>query len=381
MIKCRENCVNVCALLDLHADDPTIANLDRCIESQEASMDGSLQHFANITQKIMDIVTATERRRFLRLVIGRMSKTKDICPEQLYLDGVTKISNEPLEFGGFGLVYQGHYRGEVVALKRLFIKSGPNAENARRLNKRLRHEILVWRNLEHPHILPYFGITENTSGLPSIVSPWMEHEDIRNLLQHDSFTKRDVTDRRECLLRWIDEVASGLAYLHEEGIIHGDLRGANILIDSDWSVRLADFGVAVFVVEEVVSQPFNSTRAGNPRWQAPELLAPAFEDDLTLKRPRPTAQSDIFAFACVVVEVFTSKNPYSNIPSDYTVAHKIVQGIRPLRPDTTTSEQVAVPDDLWLLAERCWDEQPMKRPSAVVVKVDTARIRSSPCQQ
>lgn len=108
----------------------------------------------------------------------------------------------------------------------------------------------------------------------------------------------------------------GLAYLHNEGIVHGDLRGVrfqstmklslqtkgifqpNILVDIDRTVKLADFGLAVFA--EGASRNYGSTRGGNARWLAPELIYP---EHFGLTSDRPTRTGDVFALGCVCVEV------------------------------------------------------------------------------
>ena len=96
------------------------------------------------------------------------------------------------------------------------------------------------------------------------------------------------------------EIASGLAYLHEEGIVHSDLHGGNILVDDDGHARLADFGMAL--IAEGTAYNYGSLHGGGAiRWSAPELLDP---EEFGFENSRPTFQSDIYAFACMCVEVW-----------------------------------------------------------------------------
>ena len=91
----------------------------------------------------------------------------------------------------------------------------------------------------------------------------------------------------------------GLAYLHSEGIVHGDLHGGNLLVDSNGSIRLTDFGMAL--VSEGTAYNYGSHHGGGAtRWTAPELFDP---DVFGLDSSRPTFQSDIYSLACVGVEV------------------------------------------------------------------------------
>jgi serine/threonine protein kinase len=100
------------------------------------------------------------------------------------------------------------------------------------------------------------------------------------------------------------QIAEGLGYLHSMKIVHGDLRGTNILVADDWNVCLADFGLTG-VIEDAVSTTsgaFTSTanHAGSLRWFAPELIAPTF---FGCERFVRTPASDVYAFACVCLEV------------------------------------------------------------------------------
>lgn len=119
------------------------------------------------------------------------------------------------------------------------------------------------------------------------------------------------------------EIAMGLQYLHSQNIIHGDLRGvrrsicnmyssdltpsnlkANILLDDQGHVRLADFGLTVFADGPLAP----TTRGGSTRWMAPELLDP---NSCGLELFQRTFASDIYAFACVCLEVHLSSSNFS----------------------------------------------------------------------
>jgi serine/threonine protein kinase len=87
-------------------------------------------------------------------------------------------------------------------------------------------------------------------------------------------------------------------------IVHGDLRGTNILVADDWSIRLADFGLASAVGDDAgttfTAHASSANHAGSLRWFAPELILPKlFECERFVRTPA----SDVYAFACVCVEV------------------------------------------------------------------------------
>ena len=98
------------------------------------------------------------------------------------------------------------------------------------------------------------------------------------------------------------QIAIGLEYLHNEGIVHGDLHGGNVLIDENGNARLTDFGLSL--IADASSYNYGSTHGGGAfRWQAPELIDP---EAFKLNSSRPTTASDIFSFACTGIEVCVS---------------------------------------------------------------------------
>ncbi|KAG8931371.1 hypothetical protein FRC01_001429, partial [Tulasnella sp. 417] len=166
-------------------------------------------------------------------------------------------------------------------------------------------------------------------------------------------------DRR----RLVIEIAEGLAYLHQCGVIHGDLKGNNVLISNDEHILLCDFGLA----KHVTSRTSTSLRGvGSIPWQSPELLRDA---------SRRTFQSDVYAFGITIYEVLSSKEPYvghSGIGS--IIAGVLFSAERPPKqpsaaPDGTSYLQ------LWNEASRCWDEDPALRPSitGVLARLDHKR--------
>ena len=98
------------------------------------------------------------------------------------------------------------------------------------------------------------------------------------------------------------EVAQGMEYIHSEGVVHGDLRGDNILLDADLHVKIADFGLARLLEGTV-------TRSGalHLNFAAPELFG-AFLDDASDDVPARTQKSDVYAFGCLYYEVSGDKH-------------------------------------------------------------------------
>jgi len=125
-------------------------------------------------------------------------------------------------------------------------------------------------------------------------------------------------------------------------------------------VRLADFGLSGFADATLVTHTSNN--AGSIRWMAPELHIPEIFD---LKELRRTAASDVYALACVALEIYTGNYPFSDILRDGAVILKVTEGQRPIRPSTGMGR--AISDDLWCLIELCWQQAPSDRPQMLDV--------------
>ncbi|KAF8183738.1 kinase-like protein, partial [Mycena galopus ATCC 62051] len=208
-------------------------------------------------------------------------------------------------------------------------------------------EALLWKDLHHPNILPFLGIDRNS--FPSslcMVSPWMEHGTVMNYLKTHGHATVD---------KLLYEIAQGLEYLHSHNIVHGDLRGANILIKEDWSACLADFGLSIF---SHATATMSTTRAGSLYWMAPELLYP---ERFGLKFSR-TPATDIYALSCVCIELYTGRPPFSNL-SEPAALMKVLYGARPERPPGPPT----MSDMLWECVMECWAENPTTRPSSTLV--------------
>ncbi|KAG6811443.1 hypothetical protein H0H92_007360 [Tricholoma furcatifolium] len=119
----------------------------------------------------------------------------------------------------------------------------------------------------------------------------MKHGDINAYLKNNPATPR---------LPLAVDVASGLWYLHENDIIHGDLKGPNILIDDAGQARLADFGISGVSDSNIIawtSQSSGGSQGGSVRWQAPELFD--VQNDAGVKN---STSSDVYAWGCVAYE-------------------------------------------------------------------------------
>jgi len=241
--------------------------------------------------------------------------------------------------GAFSDVYRGVSNGMSVAVKRIRFSLGGDQYDM--VARRLSRESGVWRRLSHSNVLPFLGLCCDLEHPLSMVTPWMAQGNITEHLGVSPDTNR---------IRLLSEVADGLAYLHSVGVVHGDLKASNILIDSSVRACLADFGLAQIINKQ-------SSFGGTIRWMAPELL----HDGELLASPA----TDVYSFACVCYEIFTERVPFYNITSEFDVVIAIYNYEHPPRPPLThPATSRGLDDSVWGLMEKCWNASPDERPTA-----------------
>jgi len=177
---------------------------------------------------------------------------------------------------------------------------------------------------------------------PQLISNWMPGGDLSFYLKNNPDANR---------LGLLSDIAKGLCYLHSRKVIHGDLKGFNILvdiIDNSPCARIADFGLAIVTQNLDSIRPATGQNFNTPLWSAPEVLS----------GENPSKESDIYSFTMIMIEVFTNQTPFSDM-SAFKAVSAILDGQRPPRPP-----HPACTDLLWALMQRCWDTDPKLRPEA-----------------
>ncbi|KAL0576012.1 hypothetical protein V5O48_005957 [Marasmius crinis-equi] len=285
-------------------------------------------------------------------------------PSSLFMNEIKPLSYYPIVGGRFADIYQGVELTKkqtsesmdvvpILSLKvlRLHVGKDEEEDEAER-NKIILNfcrEAIVWTRLDHPNIHPFLGVNKkHFAPAFCIITPWMENGSINEFLR-----KNPSHDK----LRAVREIAAGLDYLHSllPKIVHGDVKGDNVLVAPDYTCRLIDFGLARIVHESTLMEVESSTfhGKGTTRWMAPETLLDS-QDKLGDNTPR-----DIYAYACTVLEIATGKVPFPELNEPQFLAQTVTQGLRPTMPEVPWC-----PDDVRSLIEQCWETDPSKRPTA-----------------
>ncbi|KAJ7855370.1 kinase-like domain-containing protein [Mycena leptocephala] len=184
-------------------------------------------------------------------------------------------------------------------------------------------EALIWRQLAHPNVLPFFGVYYLEARL-CLVSPWMENGNIKKFLE----INKPATGVRLSMV----SISIGLQYLHKENIIHGDLKAVNILVTPLGRACIADFGASAITHTMTLLFTTSSAngRGGTARYQALELF----------QGGQNHFGSDVYAFACVCYEIMSGTIPFAELPNDMAVMFAVIEGKRPLRPMSCTGTTV-----------------------------------------
>ncbi|KZV95668.1 kinase-like protein, partial [Exidia glandulosa HHB12029] len=133
-------------------------------------------------------------------------------------------------------------------------------------------------------------------------------------------------------------------------IVHGSIKGCDVLISDDGVARLSDFGLSRLLED---SQSTTDTGVkGATRWMAPELLL-EYSAQLSYA-------SDIWACGCLLIEISTGKPPYHTLKMEAQVMLEIYKGSHPLRPG-------GFPDKIWELSTQCWQNVPQDRPTTTLL--------------
>ena len=235
--------------------------------------------------------------------------------------------------GSCGEVYEANWKGTRVAVKKIFrtLLHGSSV-------KEFQMETEMLRRLRHPCIVLFMGTCSQGREM-SIVTEFIERGSLREVLSNEN-----IVLEWNVLLNMAMDAAKGMNYLHTYSppIIHRDLKSYNLLVDTNFRVKVTDFGLAKFNVENDITNTF----CGTLPWTAPEVF-------------RGTGYSekcDIYSYGVVLWELITRKEPYSGMNKPDIIVGVSQKGLRPIIPDNC-------PLPYSQLITDCWKEEPSQRPS------------------
>jgi eukaryotic-like serine/threonine-protein kinase len=219
---------------------------------------------------------------------------------------------------------------------------------------RFKREIQVAARLQHPHIVPVLSAGE-IEGLPYYTMPFVEGSSLRARLARGAPSITEAVS----VLR---EVARALAYAHDHGVVHRDIKPDNVLLTGGSAV-VTDFGIAKALSDARVDGPGAptltalGTSLGTPAYMAPEQAA---------GDPTTNHRADLYAFGCMAYELLTGRPPFHGL-----TPHKLMAAHMGERPQPVTELRPDTPPALAELVMRCLQKEPDHRPQSAA---DLARV-------
>ncbi|MBA2320828.1 MAG: serine/threonine protein kinase, partial [Deltaproteobacteria bacterium] len=210
--------------------------------------------------------------------------------------------------GGMATVYRGRHAtlNRDVAIKVLH----PHLSSSTRNRKRFAREARAIEHLRHPNILEIFDYSGTDAGECYIVTEFVLGDTLSALLWRRGRLPPEVAASMAL------DLSRALSYAHREGILHRDLKPDNVMIRSDGTVKLMDFGIARFLDESQVTM--TGALVGSPAYMSPEQA----------KEGKLDVRSDLFSLGTLLFQTTTGQLPFSG-SNPSVILKNIVEGNRP----------------------------------------------------
>ncbi|MFL6235223.1 MAG: protein kinase domain-containing protein [Thermoanaerobaculia bacterium] len=233
---------------------------------------------------------------------------------------------ERLGGGGAGVVYKAEdiKLERLVALKFLSTYRGASEADTRRFLREARASSAV----DHPNICTVYEVDETEDGRLFIAMAFCEGETLKRKIERGPLPLPES-------VRVAAQIASGLAAAHAKGIVHRDVKPANVIVGPDGRVKIVDFGIAKLADQSRLTR--DGTAVGTAGYMAPEQIRGEEIDPRT----------DLWALGVVLYEMVTGRTPF---PGDND--HERIRGILTREPEPMASLRSGVPPDLARIAAR-----------------------------
>ena len=252
--------------------------------------------------------------------------------------------------GGMGVLYRARdpVLGRVVAIKLLRPDAVADASRTRRFVQEAR----AASSLNHPGIVTVYDVGEDPQWGTYIAMECLEGESLRQRLARGPLPLAEV-------LRIAVEIARGLAAAHTAGIVHRDVKPANVMITTTGLVKVLDFGLAKLVQPEPGAAPSQLATVEAVTGHGVRLGTPAYMSPEQVEGQAVSARTDVFSFGAVLYEMLTGRRPFDG-GSEASLLSAILRDppapVRALRPEMDAR--------LETLVNRCLEKNAEARPAS-----------------
>ncbi|CAG9316540.1 unnamed protein product [Blepharisma stoltei] len=244
--------------------------------------------------------------------------------------------------GAYAKVYQclNIETGELFAVKHFTLSD--DIKKIEREFYNMKKEVSLLRDLNHKNIIKYYQ-TELSEDLNCIdvMLEYIPGGSLKQILQKYHHLEETI------IKSYGKQLLEGLGYLHANGIVHRDLKSANVLISTKGVVKLTDFGSSKKF--EDLDEQLSKSLKGSPYWMAPEVV----------RREGHTFSADIWSFGCLLIEMFNGSPPWSNYSRNAKEVLRMISA-----PDNFPDIPEQCSNSLHDLICKCLKRNPLARPTA-----------------
>ncbi|KAM0798652.1 hypothetical protein BDR22DRAFT_808597 [Usnea florida] len=260
--------------------------------------------------------------------------------------------------GSYGKVYLGINltTGDLLAVKQVEVNqkiAGQDKDKMKEMVAALDQEIDTMQHLEHPNIVQYLGCERKEFSI-SIFLEYISGGSVGSCLRKNGKFE-------ESLVRSLTrQTLAGLAYLHNEGVLHRDLKADNILLDVDGTCKISDFGISK-KTDNIYGNDVTNKMQGSVFWMAPEVVRSEGQGYSATEGQGYSAKVDIWSLGCVVLEMFAGRRPWSKEEAIGAIYKLGSLNQAPPIPDDVSGS--VSPEAVAFMSE-CFEIDPGERPTA-----------------
>ena len=233
------------------------------LDGIKEEVDAARERAVALDKKVSAIGTSMVKKT--RKESARDLKRTNLVNHEVVLD---RVEAEPVACGSQGVVYQGEYMGDAVALKKISLAS-LTATKRQQMVSQFAEEVSITIRLRSPRTVAVLGVVTTDSSFLGLVMEYMPGGSIRQAIDG-----AEVDAELKC--NWASDIALGMQYLYSCGVQHRDLKSHNCLLTSDARAKVSDFGLgrcdALKTSTTTLTMKNGDGLAGTPAFMAPELL-------------------------------------------------------------------------------------------------------------